>query len=399
MFLYLRIYLCAVWVAFALVACGDNVSSTPPPTDLVVTPGETMATLTWTMRPGVDYVVSYSPNGAALAASSPFVVSGLTNGTVYDFTVNARAQGDRRGPDAPHVTATPDLAGSAWVPGGVAGSATLNSVVYGTRYVAGAADGQIYTSADGVAWAAAATNPNGLAIHGGVYFQGQYWFVGDAGLVMHSADPLNWGAPITPPTSNALNAIAHNGSMLVAVGQSGTILTSSNGTSWTTATSNTGHDLLAVTYFAGTWTAVGVHGTVATSPDAVAWTATSPNLLTLRGIAAFTSGTGPSGSRFAVVGHDNVGDALTMYTNDIGAQPIIWLSSGTPSDPTPQINAVTYGSQFVAVGANGAVIYGTDGRDWTAKTSTLPVVDLMSVARGGLQYVAVGAGGASFISK
>lgn len=119
--------LAAVLLAAVLTAsCGGGGSSAPAPTGLAVVAGDTLVTLTWDMVGDVEYwmfdgpsnVVPSStanmsnwiglPGGAAVAkVTSPLVVSSLTNGVSYTFSINGRIKGGPGGPGATPVTATP----------------------------------------------------------------------------------------------------------------------------------------------------------------------------------------------------------------------------------------------------------------------------------------------------
>lgn len=87
-------------------------------------------------------------------AVSPMVVSNLTNGTLYSFTVNGRIDGGPGGTGSPAVTAIPRLAGGIWVVGTPIGSTNINGIAYGTFFVAVGDSGALFTSTDGINWVA-----------------------------------------------------------------------------------------------------------------------------------------------------------------------------------------------------------------------------------------------------
>ena len=92
-----------------------------------------------------------------------------------------------------------------------------------------------------------------------------------------------------------------------------------------------------------------------------------------------------------------VGDAGTVISSADGSTWTTKTLSGA-TGTTGNLNAVTYGTQFVMVGDSGQMFYGTDGQTWTAVTG-VTTVNLYAVARGLYSYVAVGAAGSNFLSR
>ena len=89
-------------------------------------------TVSWKETPGVEYWIFAAPNNPNLTLStwlattgstyrlkvtSPFVVTGLTNGTPYSFFMTGRINSGPGGAATPTVTATPRLAGTTWTAG------------------------------------------------------------------------------------------------------------------------------------------------------------------------------------------------------------------------------------------------------------------------------------------
>jgi hypothetical protein len=117
----LRILLTTMLFSVLLSACGGGGSGAPAPDGgLTLTPGNTQVTITWTQTPGVEYWLMYAPTGSAIDMknppaghvwvtniSSPFVLTGLTNGTTYSFTMNGRTAGGPGGPQTPTVSIVP----------------------------------------------------------------------------------------------------------------------------------------------------------------------------------------------------------------------------------------------------------------------------------------------------
>ena len=119
--------LAAVLLAAILAtSCGGGGSAAPAPTGLAVFAGDTLVTLTWDMVGDVEYWMFDAPSdvvpastanmsnwiglagGATVAkVTSPLVVSSLTNGVSYTFSINGRIKGGPGGPGATPVAATP----------------------------------------------------------------------------------------------------------------------------------------------------------------------------------------------------------------------------------------------------------------------------------------------------
>jgi hypothetical protein len=406
-----KLFLAAVLASLLLWGCGGG-SSEPPPTGLKAEATESTITLTWDMKPGVEYIVFYGPTslvpnslspmggwvslpggGTQLNATSPFVVTGLYNGLSYSFSIDARTNGGPGGPGATPVPATPRLAGSSWVPGTAAGSGALRGVAYGTQFVAAGEGGLMYSSADGAAWSAI-SSPTTANLNA-VLYSGNYSLYGDGGLIMSSPDAVTWTTQTSGTTEHLYAAASNFSNLLVAVGANGTIITSPDGVTWTARNSAPGPHLYAVKYSGGTWIAVGAHGTVVRSTDGSNWTTVASGTNSdpdLRGLTfgANTAGTG----MFVAVGA--FGTVLTSPTGEA------WSAVATPVTGS-DLNAITYGTQYVAVGVGGRSFVSTDGVTWTAGSTSNQTLgagpDLYAVARGSLRYSAVGVAGANILAR
>ena len=426
-----KLFVAALTAALLSVACGNG-EPAPAPTGVLVSAGESSATVTWNMVDGVEYWLFFGPSSVTptttatmqgwfglpfgnviLKASSPYTVTGLVNGTSYSFSINARTNGGPGGPGSAPVTTTPRIAGATWQAGSAVSAATdLRSVSYGATtatttavsvktYVAAGTGGAIYSSPDGATWSAVnyASSAN---INAGAYF-GTFKLVGDGGLVLLSSDASTWTSEVSGTNQN-LYAIASNSINLnVAVGAKGTIISSVDGVTWTPAySSGTTQDLYAVTYAAyntGLWLAVGAGGAMVQSTDGLTWTSVPSNTQAdLRGIVYGTiasSSTSTSTSTVVLSTSEfvAVGAGGTVLSSSDGAS---WTVQTLPG--SGNLNAITCGTQYVTVGAGGNIFISADGVSWTT-TASATSQNLYAVARGGLAYSAVGAAGTNLLSK
>lgn len=293
-FFSIRQALAALFVAVLVSACGGGSSAPPPVGGITVVPGDSRATVSWTMEPDVQYWVFYAPVStkfpvvsttdwvnipgaqAFINVKSPFVIPSLYNGFQYSFTVNAR-RGDGPGGDgAPPVNVTPRPAGTVWAAGGTAGINTLRAQTYGPSstdslgyYLTMGDNGSAYKSTTGLTWTAIPAS-TASQVNSAIYSLSKFIAVGNAGAISYSTDLASWTAATSNTTQN-LNAVASNGALAVAVGDAGSIISSLDGITWTAATTvPTTQKLNGVTYSSsGSWIAVGSGGTVLTDRKSV----------------------------------------------------------------------------------------------------------------------------------
>lgn len=333
-------------------------------------PGNSQVTVSWVPDPGVEYWLLYAPVSSisttnlppghvwVLNVTSPYVVTGLTNGVTYSFTLNGRISGGPGGPGTPSVSAIPRPAGATWTAGAAMGTSEMHGVAYGTAsdatvdYVAVGKAGAIYRGIDGINWTSVTSGPV-VDLNAALYTLGKFIAVGaanPAGNIFYSTDLATW-TPATSATGSNLNALASNGALVVAVGDNGTIRYSGDAINWTAAaTVPTTNNLYGVGYFPnGLWIAVGAGGTLLTSTDGINWN-------------SVVSGTSSDLRSVAV----RVATVAPVYT-------------------------------FVAVGATGTVATSTDGASWTSQTLS-PASDLFATSASAGQFLAVGSAGAAFTS-
>lgn len=404
---------------FLLNACGNSAPSSAPANFRVVA-GENSVTVSWDQQPGVNYYVFAGPGTAITRdnvastpgssiqpnATSPFVVTGLTNGQVYSFFMNAANGGSEGGPVTPTLTATPQQAGAAWSPeinnAGVAtlpsnigdGSFTTTSLAYiNNIYVAVGCKGTLGGTAT------TSTNQSNASCTGSSIY----------------TSPGGIGATFAAiPTSTAYagalqlnDVIAVNQTVgtfsvqtLVAVGNNGTIVSSNDAITWTTETAlpalPTNTNLTSVTSNTSTFVAVGNGGAVVTSNDGITWTTqTTTGLPTTVNLNSVTYSSG-TGLFYAV------GDGGVIY---ITADGVTWAQTASSAillaqTPTSQANItanlhdILYSSllgTYVAVGDKGTLLYSTDGATWYLQSnpSLSSGIDLYSVS-GISQFVVTG---------
>lgn len=449
----LKIFLVSLISVIFITACGGD--SAPAPTGLTARAGESSVTVTWDMAPGVEYWLFYGPSSAVPASTdnmkgwigvaggasymrvtSPYLVTGLVNGTSYSFSVNGRTGGGPGGPGATPVSVAPRIAGTSWTPGSTASTfgSDLRAVVFGTTsstatpastatYLAAGSGGAMYSSVDGASWTPLNYTSNTNALFGAAYLANSYTLVGQGGVILTSSDLSTWTSPTTNPalTSGAtLYAVANNRSnLMVAVGAGGLIMTSADGITWTSRTSPVSQDLYAVTYSTfnqgsntlGTWLAVGAAGTLVQSVDAgVTWTAVNLASVTTQSLRGVAYGASTSTAGVVTPAFVAVGDGGTVLTS---ADGLTWKAQTLPGAPT--LHAVlateTLGSllptvvtQYVAVGEGGALLTSTDGVTWgnatvtPANSKTLYAIT-RNTSAGKLGYTAVGAAGTNLSAQ
>ena len=419
MFLHsIRVSLMAFAAALILTACGGSSSAIPQPPvgGITVAAADSEVTITWQETPGVEYWIFASPNSPNLNLSnwlatvgssyrlkvtSPYTVTGLTNGTPYSFFLTGRINGGPGSDATPTVIATPRLAGIEWTPGttlntgnktamaygGIVDSAT-NTFVY--RYIAAGNGGRLYNASSIASWTSL-TSPVSNDLYAAEFALAKFIAVGAGGKVVTSGDGQTWGEVSSLTTQN-LNALASSGSAVVAVGDNGSIITSTDGVTWKLATSvPTSAHLYAVNFSnAGKWVAVGAGGTILSSTDGFTWTAqTSNTTADLKGIGSNSTYTnGVTTYNFVAVGA-----AGTVMTSP---DAVTWTRQTINSNAS--LNALSYVNQFMAVGSNGTIITSSDGITWTSRTSN-STENLTTLIRASNQYIAVSDTGKILYSK
>ncbi len=403
----LALLLASLVLAIATAGCSSSGSPADYPANFRVVAGDGSVIVSWTAEPDVQYWIFWGPGnsitttnwsttgGRVIAnATSPYVVTGLTNDSTYSFTINARKDGGPGGSGAPTQVAVPRIAGPDWAVGTPMGTATLNGVSGGygaTGYasIAVGAGGTIHTSINSAA-TTTPTNPSAPADLNAIWYGSVGWVAtGANGTVLFTQDGTTWTAQTSNTTAHLYGVSSLSVGGFVAVGAGGTLINSSGGTEWTLNTaSGTTSDLYAVTLGTQRFVAVGAGGTIVTSDNGLTWEATpSGTTGDLRGAAYAATSTVVDGVAAILSTYVAVGAGGTILRSTDG---LAWTAQASPT--TNDLNAVTYGGQFVAVGNAGTILTSPDGVTWTPRTSGT-TRDLKAVMRTLSGYTAVGAAG------
>jgi hypothetical protein len=413
-----------------LAACGGRGGPSDSPSGFTVTPGDGQVVISWNMTPGVEYWMPYAPQAAfdstdftktaglrwLTNVTSPYVLTGLTNGQTYTFAINGRTGTGKGGALTQALTVMPRTAGAAWSAGSGITVPTddLRGITWGVAsdgvsyFLAAGSTGTLYKSSSdvtstGLVWTTAGSVVGNL--NAAIYAFSKFIVVGDGGTVSSSADLSTWTTSTLVGTPQ-LNALASNGSRVVAVGNAvggaGTIAYSADGVTWVSASAPTSENLYGVSYSrSGLWLAVGANGTLLSSPDGATWTAQTSGVSTDLMGAAYrpattvvttlpVAATTSTLAAYIVVGADGV----VLYSTDA----VTW----TPKTSTVNTSLLAVSpspNQFLAVGAAGTVVSSPDGLTWAAAAPVSGLASLYGLTNVRSQYVAVGAAGATFYSR
>lgn len=239
-------------------------------------------------------------------------------------------------------------------------------------FVAGGDDGNIQTSADGVAWQARASN-TGRRLYEAAYGNGRYVAVGARGVIVSSADASSWRAEQSG-TPDRLEAVIFSDGMFVAAGENGTMLTSPDGVAWSKRNLGTTRDLDGMTATPDRVVAVGKGGTILTSTNGVDFVQQAS------GTTNSLHGVSWNGELFVAVGEPGV--ILTSPDS------VRWTAQN--STVTNSLKRVVFAnSLWVAVGTEGTIVVSTDGVRWNSIVRRI-LEDLNDIAYGNGMFLAVG---------
>jgi len=187
------------------------------------------------------------------------------------------------------------------------------------------------------------------------------------GEVFSSSDGLDWQPVTTIGPVPAFRTLTWDGSQYVAIDNGNAIATSTDGSSWSTVgTSGLGTGLNGIAYSGSAYVAVGNNDTLQKSTDLISWTTVSipTGNGNLTGVTWNPDANNSSGEFLVVT--DN---AKVLHGNASGQSWTAVAATEFRIKPlSTALNAVSWnGSQYVAVGPLGAIVYsdnGDDGNDW-----------------------------------
>lgn len=260
----------------------------------------------------------------------------------------------------------------------------LNVKYAGGLWVACGRGTSVFTSEDGVSWAARSTPSTSeyiMDVDYGLIDGVEGWIAFDQlGNKLTSFDASTWTltSSIFGSQSEPVRRVRYADGLWVTAGGGGKIASSSDGLSWTVRTSGTSTVLYGLEYGDGVWIADG--NTTVTSGDGITWSAVPGGTGVVRANAI-----GYSDGRFVAVG--NSGEIAT--SDDAG---VTWVSRS--SGVTNALWGVSnFGTTWIAVGGN-VLISQNNGVTWAINEPELGVAGWWGVDfdESGLALV-VGQGG------
>ena len=286
----------------------------------------------------------------------------------------------------------------------------VNTTTDGSNSYALTSWGDVYKSTGG-ALNYLSTITSGVENFTYIYNNGAGLFIAltASGGIYTSSNATSWTSR-TSGVTTGLNGAYYDGTNFVVVGDGGVILTSTPGgiATWTSKTSNTTNNLLAITKLSTTtWIAVGASGTVVTAPNINTWTVgSSGTAVDLRAITVANLGGGTY--KALAVGRNGIGISSPNGT--------VWSSaiSNTATNPSgatvslSDLNSVIYQtftppggsstSYYIITGDHGVVAISTNGTTWTTRT-TQTLADFQGIVYTGTYFFAVGDIGLTYVSS
>ena len=137
-------------------------------------------------------------------AVSPRIITGLSNGTTYSFTINARKNKGPGGAGAPTQVVVPLQAGETWNPLPALGTQTLNAIaagnmINGFNSVTVGDTGVIYSGISAQPMVARTNPVPNVNLYSVVYGGGFMVAGGEGGTMVRSIDSITWVAVPGPP--------------------------------------------------------------------------------------------------------------------------------------------------------------------------------------------------------
>jgi hypothetical protein len=302
----------------SLYIASQNINNSPsipsPPTNVVGTRGNTQVSLTWTapLSNGGSQITSYTatsnPGGfTASSATTNVIVTGLTNGTPYTFTVIATNSIGNSAPSSASSAVTP-----ATVPG-----APINVVgTRGNTQVSLTWSAPVSNGGDSITSYTATSNPGGFTASSATTNVIVTGLTNGTPYTFTVIATNSVGNSVSSSASSAVTPATVPGAPTNVLATSGAISDSAN-ISWTAPVSNGGDSITSYT--------------ATSNPGGLTGTATFPTTnVTITGL---TNGTPYT---FTVVATNSVGNsAPSSASNSITPTnlpaPSVWYD---PSDPT-----------------------------------------------------------------
>ena len=222
----------ALALAGLLSACGgsgDGPASAP--TNVSVVAHDTYVTVSFDQQPGYTYWIfsaaadsitrdnylQFPSARLTWPATSPQVISGLTNGTTYSFIINATKGGSQAGPASASISAVPRIAGVNWTAGTAISGVNVRGLAYGyANYIAVGNGGAIYKTADkGTTWTATTSNVTD-DLYGAVTGSSLVMAVGAGGKVLTTTDATTWTVQTNAATTATLYGVTYGSAKYVA---------------------------------------------------------------------------------------------------------------------------------------------------------------------------------------
>lgn len=309
--------------------------------------------------------------------------------------------------------------GITWLQGQLPFSAPSAIIAAGPRIVV--IGGGVASSTDGITWESATPD-----IVGGkdiTWHDGRYLLVGGSGLAATSTDGITW-TQIPPITGNSLTTVAWHAGRFWAVGSpwGGPVISTTDGSSWSETNARIGFDCSLLSLgqnllaFSGpaewahsqnglTWKQSDLNGG---NFRTAAWNGRTYALFG-NGGRLFLSADGrhwfeqPRLPEYSVqsdaIAYQNgfiaVGTAGILRSSDA----FTWEKVDPPSDVSSNLlNLATSGTQWVAVGQQGAILSSSDTDNWISVDSGTAWT-LQDVIWAGDRFIASGSGGVVLSSQ
>lgn len=340
--------------------------------------------LDWSVTNALWIIVGASGTmytSADLSVWSKKTVTGLS-GTIYDVhctdskTVIVGANG--------LVYSSADL--SVWtshLPMTTAGLLTVKYYADRAMWIAGASNGKILTSTNGVNWKVVDTY-TGFAdsIYDQIEMNGQLLFAASSGYLLSTTDLKVFA--VTQPVNAYTNfGICGKVGKVIAVANAGKIVESTDLVNWHEQTAVTSANLLKAKLVNGVYYVLGANGTYLTSYDGSTWTIGACGSSDLRDIAVNAGNT-----LYVAVGANG-----KIYTSPdpIAASPV-WTEKTSGSSET--LTTVLYNaSNWWVYGTNGAILKSADGTVWTNMSIAASAFSSNGIIVNGTTRVYFGANG------